>query len=188
MCCSSQRFNEKSFCASVYVPHDFDRLVVRTVHLLGFLTKQVPKYTTGEMCIPNGIYLEFRARMSEIKFLNYLIIFPNVPRSLVLHILRHDVPVGDYPVTDMQTRLLPWKKISTKLHSTIQRTLFPEEGKSSSFTFPRIRIRREFQVMAGSIFFASFQHLLKSIQRWSKKQIIITVTTYSEIVTVYPAT
>ena len=102
--------------------------------------------------------------------------------------MRHDVLVGCYLVSDVLPSLLPRKEISTEFHSTIREARFPEESKSSRFALPWIRISRELQVMAGGIFFASYQHLLKSIKRWSKKQIIVTVTTYSEVVTVYPAT
>ena len=51
--------------------------------------------------------------MSKIKFLIYLIIFPNVLGSLLLHVLRHDVLVGGYLVSDVPPGLLPRKENST---------------------------------------------------------------------------
>ena len=51
--------------------------------------------------------------MSEIKFLIYLIIFPNVLGSLLLHVLRHDVLVSGYLVSDVPPGLLPRKENST---------------------------------------------------------------------------
>ena len=40
--------------------------------------------------------------------------------------------------------------------------------------------------MTGRILFAGVEHLLERIKRWSHQQIIITVTTNSHVITVYP--
>ena len=58
-----------------------------------FTAEQVPQYRTGKMAVPNLVDEEFSPGMGEVKFLTELIIFTDIPRSLLLHVLFHDVPI-----------------------------------------------------------------------------------------------
>ena len=57
------------------------------------MAKQVPQYRTGKMAVPNLVDLEFCLGMGEVEFLTDLSIFTYIPRSLLLHVLFHDVPI-----------------------------------------------------------------------------------------------
>ena len=57
------------------------------------MAKQVPQYRTGKMAVPNLVDLEFGLWMGEVEFLTERIIVTNIPRSLFLHVLFHDVPI-----------------------------------------------------------------------------------------------
>ena len=58
------------------------------------MAEQVPQYRTGKMAVPNLVDLEFCPGMCEVEFLTDLIILTDIPRSLLLHVLFHDVQIS----------------------------------------------------------------------------------------------
>ena len=78
-------------------------------------------------------------------------------------------------VAKIKSSLNPWKRNTTKLYIT-KRLFMLLESYAFGFTFSRIIIRTELQIMLSSIVLTSSEHLLERIKRWSPDEIIITIT------------
>ena len=83
MGCSCDGLHKKFMGFSWQTGHYSHWTVVGVLNLYCFMAEQVPQYRTGKMAVPNLVDLEFCPGMCEVEFLTDLIIFTDIPRSLL---------------------------------------------------------------------------------------------------------
>ena len=121
------RFDKIPMGLPVEVKHDFEGGIISIFYHLTFSTEKIPILATGKMAIINRVESEFGHRVSIIKFLQDLIISPNISRSFFLHVLFKTIYLVRHFIRDVYSRLIS-SDVEPNLGSVpVPRKLFPRQ-------------------------------------------------------------
>ena len=106
-----------------------------------------------------SIHLDFRGRMKEVEFLIEVDVLVDEIGSLDGNIMPHTIVLVADVVTKVNSSTDPGKGDTTQLNITNFSVSF-EEGNTLRFTFSRIFMGAELEIVSLSVLFTCLQHLL----------------------------
>ena len=111
------------------------------------------------MKVINSIHLDFCGRMTEVEFLIEVDVLADEIGSFDGNIVPHTIVLVADVVTKVNSSTDPGKGDTTQLNITNFSVSF-EEGNTLRFTFSRILMGAELEIVSLSVLFTCLQHLL----------------------------